>query len=92
MELKVQVAVPYGCWDMNLGSLEGQPVLLVTEPSVQSPISDFYLFSFFSKIGVCVVSQGLLFTWFKKLRRLAYVRKNAHGSVTCFLLRLVLSF
>lgn len=68
MELEVQVVVPYGCWDMNPGPLEGQPVLLVTELSVQSPVSDFYLFSFFQQSwGVCVVSQGLLFTWFKKL-------------------------
>lgn len=52
MELEVQVVVPYGCWDMNPGPLEGQPV---TEPSVQSPVSDFYLFSFFSKIGVLVL-------------------------------------
>lgn len=51
MELEVQVIVPYGCWDMNPGPLEGQPV---TEPSAQSPVSDIYLFSFFSKIGVFV--------------------------------------
>ena len=25
---------PYGCWELNLGPLEEQPVLLTTEPSL----------------------------------------------------------
>ena len=27
---------PCGCWDLNSGPLEDQPVLLTTEPSLQS--------------------------------------------------------
>ena len=29
--------LPCGCWELNLGPLEEQPVLLTTEPSLQSP-------------------------------------------------------
>ena len=28
---------PCGCWELNLGPLEEQAVLLTTEPSLQSP-------------------------------------------------------
>lgn len=27
----------YGCWEFNLGPLEGQPVLLTAEPHLQPP-------------------------------------------------------
>ena len=29
--------LPCGCWDLNLGLLEEQPVLLTAEPSLQPP-------------------------------------------------------
>ena len=32
--------VPCGCWELNLGPLEGHPMLLTDEPSLQPP-SDF---------------------------------------------------
>lgn len=34
LELQVVVRHHYGYWDSILGSLEGQPVLLITEPSL----------------------------------------------------------
>ena len=33
---------PYGCWELNSGPLEEQPVLLITEPSLQPPTLSFY--------------------------------------------------
>ena len=30
--------LPYGCWELNSGPLEEQPVLLTTEPSLQPQI------------------------------------------------------
>ena len=30
--------LPCGCWELNLDPLEEQPVLLTTEPSLQSPL------------------------------------------------------
>ena len=38
---------PCGCWELNSGSLEKQPVFLTTEPSHQ------LLFSFFTTFDVC---------------------------------------
>ena len=32
---------PCGCWELNPGPLEEQPVLLTAEPSHQPPINDF---------------------------------------------------
>lgn len=51
VELELQVVVPYGCWDMNAGPLEGQQMLLVTELSV-CPVSSFwFLYVFSAKLG-----------------------------------------
>ena len=33
--------LPCGCWELNLGPLEKQPVLLTTEPLLQLPFLDF---------------------------------------------------
>jgi hypothetical protein len=41
---------PCDCWDLNSGPLEEQPVLLTTEPSLQSTVTVFfkkYLLNFF---------------------------------------------
>ena len=32
---------PCGCWELNVGPLEEQPVLLTTEPSLQPPTTCF---------------------------------------------------
>jgi hypothetical protein len=34
---------PCGCWEVNSGPLEEQPVLLTTEPSLQPRSSTFHL-------------------------------------------------
>ena len=34
---------PCGCWEMNTGPLEEQPVLLTTEPSLQPPWTSFII-------------------------------------------------
>jgi hypothetical protein len=36
LELKTVCDPQYGCWDLNLGPLDEQPVLSITEPSLQS--------------------------------------------------------
>lgn len=43
--------LPCGCWEFNLGPLEEQPALLVTEPSLQSC---FLVFEIFILFFVCV--------------------------------------
>jgi hypothetical protein len=49
--MRVHVSVdscelPCGCWELNPGTLEEQPVLLTTEPSLQAPIFfvSFYVY------------------------------------------------
>ena len=37
---------PCGCWELNSGPLEGQPVLLTTEPSLQPSSFSFSLYFF----------------------------------------------
>ena len=49
--------LPCGCWELNLDPLEEQPVLLTTEPSLQSQSFVFY-------VGVDFVLVGLLVNWF----------------------------
>jgi hypothetical protein len=46
--------LPCWCWELNIGPLEEQPVLLITEPSLQSPLSVFWFFVFFSRQGFSV--------------------------------------
>lgn len=41
----------YGCWESYLGPLEGQPVLLTTEPSLQLPIAHSYGGVFSSEVS-----------------------------------------
>jgi hypothetical protein len=36
---------PWGCWDLNSGPSEKEPVLLPTEPSRQPPILFSYFFT-----------------------------------------------
>lgn len=37
LELKMFCELPCGCWELNPGTLEGQPVLVTAEPSVGIP-------------------------------------------------------
>lgn len=35
--LELECELSYGCWDSNMGPQEGQPVLSITESSLQPP-------------------------------------------------------
>jgi hypothetical protein len=50
----VSCELPYGCWELNLGPLEEQPVLLTAEPSHQPHISVFSFVYGFACESVCV--------------------------------------
>ena len=41
-----------GCWELNSGPLEEQPVLLTTEPSLQPFTYFFKLYFYFMCLGV----------------------------------------
>jgi hypothetical protein len=45
---------PCGCWELNSGPLEGQPLLLTSEPALQPNV---YKFNFYSP-DVIVVSEA----------------------------------
>ena len=44
---------PYGCWELNSGPLEEQPVLLTSEPSLQPPVGGFGPEGFVEYVRVC---------------------------------------
>jgi hypothetical protein len=52
---------PRGCWELNSGPLEEQPVLLAAEPSLQSLV--FVIIIFYLLLGLCLCTHTTLCTW-----------------------------
>jgi hypothetical protein len=54
---------PCGCWDLNSGPLEGQPVLSTAEPSLQPwwhiPLKDFIYFIYVSTLSSATPEEGI---------------------------------
>ena len=60
LELEIVVSYYYGCWELNLGSLEEHSVLLTTEPSLQPLL--LFLRKVISQVGLVLdISELLIF-------------------------------
>ena len=46
--------LPYGCWELNSGFLEEQPVLFTAEPSLSSPFNKDLFLCVYVSVCMCV--------------------------------------